>query len=112
MQQTPDRTNGESKHYDLLVTSPPYGDNLSTITYGQHAYLPLQWVVLKDIDPKAEESFLRTTQEIDRRSLGGHTVKKKDRAMVVDELCAHSDALANVFSRLENSPPDRSARVA
>ena len=42
------RANGDSL-YDLLVTSPPYGDNRTTVPYGQHAFLPLQWVELSDI---------------------------------------------------------------
>lgn len=57
--------------FDLLMTSPPYGDNLTTVTYGQHSYLPLHWIDFKDIDPSADPAMLRTTHEIDRRSLGG-----------------------------------------
>ena len=57
--------------FDLVMTSPPYGDNLTTVTYGQHSYLPLHWIDFKDIDPAADIAILRTTQEIDRRSLGG-----------------------------------------
>lgn len=57
--------------YNLLVSSPPYGDNHTTVTYGQHAYLPLQWINLEDIDEGIDNSFLKTTQEIDRISLGG-----------------------------------------
>lgn len=57
--------------YNLLVSSPPYGDNHTTVTYGQHSYLPLQWIDLIDIDENIDSRFLRTTQEIDRLSLGG-----------------------------------------
>jgi hypothetical protein len=57
--------------YNLLVSSPPYGDNHTTVTYGQHAYLPLQWIDLADIDENIDSRFLKTTQEIDRISLGG-----------------------------------------
>jgi hypothetical protein len=62
---------GNVAPFDLLMTSPPYGDNLTTVTYGQHSYLPLHWIDFKDIDPAADIATLRTTQEIDRRSLGG-----------------------------------------
>ena len=34
---------------DLLMTSPPYGDNHTTVTYGQASYLPLQWIDRSDI---------------------------------------------------------------
>ena len=53
--------------FDLLVTSPPYGDNKSTITYGQHSYLPLQWIQLSDIDANVDSSCLQTINEIDTR---------------------------------------------
>jgi len=58
-------------YYDLLVTSPPYGDNKTTVTYGQYSYLPLQWIDLEDIDPKVNDEYLKTTSEIDSKSLGG-----------------------------------------
>src|SRR5208283_3432339 len=54
---------------DLLVTSPPYGDNRTTVPYGQHSYLPLQWIDLSDIVAGLDNSCLSTTHEIDRRSL-------------------------------------------
>lgn len=57
--------------FDLLVSSPPYGDNKTTIPYGQHAYLPLQWIDLKDIDPKVTSDCLKSTSAIDSQSLGG-----------------------------------------
>ena len=60
-----------SKMFNLLVTSPPYGDNQTTVTYGQFSYLPLQWIPLCDIDNKIDLEYLRTTQEIDSKSLGG-----------------------------------------
>lgn len=56
--------------FDALMTSPPYGDNRTTVPYGQYSYLPLQWVDLADI-PGAEKEMLRSTHEIDSRSLGG-----------------------------------------
>lgn len=61
--------------FHLVVTSPPYGDNKTTVTYGQHSYLPLQWIDLEDIDENATEDFLKTTSEIDSRGLGGRTQK-------------------------------------
>lgn len=60
-----------SSTFSLLVSSPPYGDNQTTVTYGQHSYLPLQWIDGKDIDEHIDYDYLRTTQEIDRKSLGG-----------------------------------------
>ena len=57
--------------YDVVVTSPPYGNNATTVPYGQYSYLPLQWIDLADIGDDVNAEFLRTTHEIDRRSLGG-----------------------------------------
>lgn len=59
------------KIFNLLVTSPPYGDNQTTVTYGQFSYLPLQWIPMEDIDENIGLEYLRTTQEIDAKSLGG-----------------------------------------
>ena len=59
------------KTFNLLVTSPPYGDNQTTVTYGQFSYLPLQWIPVDDIDHKIDLEYLRTTREIDSKSLGG-----------------------------------------
>ena len=60
--------------FDLLVSSPPYGDNHTTVTYGQTSYLPLQWIDSRDLS--CPYDYVKTTQEIDRRSLGGQTIKK------------------------------------
>lgn len=60
--------------FGLLVSSPPYGDNHTTVTYGQTSYLPLQWIAPKDID--CPYDYLKTTQEIDRQSLGGSINRK------------------------------------
>lgn len=57
--------------YDLLVTSPPYGDNKTTVPYGQHSFLPLQWIDLSDISNDLDARCISTTHEIDSRSLGG-----------------------------------------
>ena len=67
-------TNSEiktEKIFNLLVTSPPYGDNQTTVTYGQFSYLPLQWIPVEDIDNSISIDYLKTAQTIDNKSLGG-----------------------------------------
>lgn len=59
------------RRFDVLVSSPPYGDNKSTIPYGQHSYLPLQWIDLEDIEPSLDASILQSTHHIDSMSIGG-----------------------------------------
>lgn len=57
--------------FDLLVTSPPYGDNKSTIPYGQHSYLPLQWIDLNDIRQGLTNATMQNTHQLDYLSIGG-----------------------------------------
>lgn len=100
---------GKNGHlYDVLLTSPPYGDNATTVTYGQHAYLPLQWIDPTDVDPAMDADYLRTTHEIDRRSLGG---SRRIDNEVVEELAARSRTLRATIASLPEKPKDRRARV-
>lgn len=93
---------------DILITSPPYGDNVSTVPYGQFSFLPLQWIDLQDIDPRAKADYLRTTHEIDSRSLGG---RRRMDATLRDSLIARSPTLQRLLVRLAGEPPDRRQRV-
>jgi hypothetical protein len=97
------------KKHNLLVTSPPYGDNHSTVPYGQHSYLPLQWIDLKDIDEKPIEGFIENTHSIDSKSLGG---SRKDALKDLDELRSISPTFDRVLYDLDAEPPDRKSRVA
>lgn len=56
---------------DALISSPPYGDNHTTVTYGQHSFLPLLWIPLKDIDQRLTNRCITNTHSIDSMSLGG-----------------------------------------
>ena len=95
--------------HDLLVTSPPYGDNPSTVPYGQYSYLPLQWIDLDDIHEDIDSSYLRSTHEIDTRSFGG---SKKHAVRDVQHLSPVSPSLTKTLRRLERLPIDRGNRVA
>ena len=99
----------DGDRYDLVVTSPPYGDNTTTVPYGQYSYLPLQWIDLRDIDEHADSALLRSTYEIDRRSLGG---SKKNAVQEAEKLLNLSPSLERILSQLEGLPPDRARRVA
>lgn len=100
----------EPTYFDLLITSPPYGDNKSTITYGQHSYLPLQWINLQDIDSTIDRDCLKTTLTIDSSSLGGR--RNRDLKTQVDYLSQLSPSLAKTLSALQDKPRDRLSRVA
>lgn len=56
---------------DLVITSPPYGDNATTITYGQYSVLPLRWIPLADIHELISQEIVTSLTKIDRDSLGG-----------------------------------------
>lgn len=96
--------------FDLLVTSPPYGDNTSTVPYGQASYLPLQWIDLTDVDAAAAPDYLNSTYEIDTRSLGGRR-PRGDLQKLTSDLRERSPAFRNVLSELASAPRDRTMRV-
>lgn len=85
------------KKFDLLVSSPPYGDNHTTVTYGQTSYLPLQWIDPKDII--CPYDYLKTTQEIDRQSMGGH-INSKSLQKDMERLFEKSSSLANFYAAI------------
>ena len=98
-----------SASFDLAITSPPYGDNTSTVPYGQHSYLPLRWIPFEDIGPDTDEGCLATTQEIDRRSLGGN----RAGALEADAMMAQvSVTYRQTIDRLASQPFDRALRVS
>lgn len=93
----------------LLITSPPYGDNATTVPYGQHAYLPLQWIDLADIDSHAGTQFLASTHAIDSMCLGAPTRGALEQVTV---LRAVSPTLDATLDSLAPQPRDRALRVA
>lgn len=38
--------------YDLIITSPPYGDSRTTVAYGEYSRLSLQWINLFELSEK------------------------------------------------------------
>lgn len=57
--------------FDLMVTSPPYGDSRTTVAYGQFSRLSLEWLDLAEpLDP--------LPRHLDRAMLGG---KPQERAV-------------------------------
>lgn len=93
----------------ILLSSPPYGDNATTVPYGQQAFLPLQWIDKSDVDGSFGEEFLATTHAIDSMSLGAPT---RGALGQVDGLRAISPSLDRTLETLSTLPPDRARRVA
>lgn len=102
---------GNTKHaiesdmrFDLLVSSPPYGDNHTTVTYGQTSYLPLQWIDAGDLDCPFD--YLKTTQEIDCRSLGGK-LNKKEINGIIELMFAKTPSLKSFFEGIPEDERDK-----
>ena len=64
-------SNGE---FDITITSPPYGDNHTTVPYGEFSYLPMKWINSSDLDLEGWE--FDYCSSIDNHSMGGSKKKK------------------------------------
>ncbi|WPC66370.1 DNA methyltransferase [Rhodoferax ferrireducens] len=70
---------------NIVITSPPYGDNRTTIPYGQYSYLPLKWIPLSDIAGNVTKGIVDNTHSTDTASLGGSAQRAILRG---DEMCS------------------------
>ena len=103
------RKERKSVRFDLLVSSPPYGDNKTTVPYGQHAYLPLQWIDLADIGRNITSQCLNSTSEIDNRSLGGKLKKIPTKAL--NRLYIKTPTLQNTINVLKIDHIEKVSKV-
>ncbi|WPJ90664.1 DNA methyltransferase [Facklamia hominis] len=55
--------------FNIICTSPPYGDNPTTVTYGQSSILFLKWV--DNVDLSCSRELLERYTTIDKISIGG-----------------------------------------
>ena len=69
---------------DIICTSPPYGDNSTTVTYGQFSSLALRWILREDLDSSVDKVDYNYSS-IDNLSLGG-----KKRNLILNLKCASS----------------------
>jgi site-specific DNA-methyltransferase (cytosine-N4-specific) len=73
---------------DILITSPPYGDNQTTVPYGQFSSLPLMWIEEENLDMDGWE--LDNFNIIDSMSLGGnnseYTLTKFEADLIDNQL--------------------------
>lgn len=87
------------KKIDMVMTSPPYGDNKTTVPYGQAAWLPLQWISHSDIDAAEEiRRLVASTHQIDTRSLGG-----RSSARLLDIKCEELRSVSASFETTANA---------
>ena len=94
--------------FDLLISSPPYGDNSTTVTYGQFSYLPLQWINLSDINEKIDPSILSYQNAIDSSSLGGSLKESEDKRI---KLANRSSSLETCIEKILEVNPDNTKKL-
>jgi hypothetical protein len=95
---------------DLILTSPPYGDNHTTMPYGQASFLALCWIDLADIGSPIPAELLASSRALDTASLGGS--RRTAEAAQARELTARSPALGAVLADLEERSREAWLRVA
>lgn len=84
--------------YDLIVTSPPYGDSRTTVAYGEYSRLSLQWI---NIDNLSEKEIMG----VDKSLMGG----KKYRNGF--ELDLKSDTLRAALDKIKDEDLERAGDV-
>lgn len=84
--------------YDLIVTSPPYGDSRTTVAYGEYSRLSLQWINLDNLSEKE-------IMGVDKSLMGG----KKYRNGF--ELDLKSDTLRVALDKIKDEDLERAGDV-
>ena len=84
--------------YDLLITSPPYGDSRTTVAYGEYSRLSLQWLDLFDLSEKEIMS-------VDRTLMGGQKYRNGF------EYTVNSDILRGILDRIKDIDLERAGDV-
>lgn len=90
---------------DAVMTSPPYGDNRTTVPYGQHAFLPLSWMNRRDIgSTEVIDELLGSPYRTDVASLGGRIVRQTTAQVeLLLERSPQLRATANKLGRLDGN---------
>jgi hypothetical protein len=84
----------DDEAFDISITSPPYGENATTVTYGQFSMLALYIIARNDLELEGWE--LDNYSKIDSKSLGG---KKSDYILNEFEKELLQPYLANIEAR-------------
>lgn len=84
--------------YDLIITSPPYGDSRTTVAYGEYSRLSLQWINISNLSDKE-------IMGVDKSLMGG----KKYRNGF--EFCLKSETLRKSLSDIKDVDIERAGDV-
>ncbi|MDE8259747.1 DNA adenine methylase [Erysipelothrix rhusiopathiae] len=80
----------EKNKFDLLITSPPYGDSKTTVAYGQFSRLSLEWLELDCLE--------KTPSALDNMMLGGKVERSSDKIQMLKFL--QSNTLTRIYSEI------------
>ena len=84
--------------YDLIITSPPYGDSRTTVAYGEYSRLSLQWLDLFDLSEKE-------IMGVDRALMGGQKFRNGF------EYTVKSDILRGILDKIKDVDLERAGDV-
>jgi len=82
----------DNSEYDVCITSPPYGDNATTVPYGQFSMLALYWIDAKDLELEGWE--FENYSAIDSRSLGGPFQSTKGKNKIPAEVAPYLEKIS------------------
>ncbi|MCU7201595.1 modification methylase [Turicibacter sanguinis] len=94
---------------DLVVTSPPYGDNQTTVTYGQFSVLPLRWIDRDDIVENLPSDLIDINSRIDTLSLGGK--KYNNEYIELSNILSKSATLSDMYEALLVDDENKARKV-
>lgn len=84
--------------FDLIVTSPPYGDSRTTVAYGEYSRLSLQWINLPNLTEKE-------IMGLDKSLMGG--IKYRNGF----EFTLQSETLRTTLSKIKDIDIERAGDV-
>lgn len=82
--------------YDLVITSPPYGDSRTTVAYGEFSSFGSEWV--KDLNSVGEVDY-----RVDSECLG-------KKGVINDEIFNHQE-LTEIYNKIKNEDKKRADEV-
>ena len=83
-------------NYDLVITSPPYGDSRTTVAYGEYSSFGNEWI--DDLNPYGKVEY-----RVDKESLG--------KAGELNEELGKYKVLTEVIEKIKNSDAKRANEV-
>ncbi|UKK97266.1 modification methylase [Brevibacillus brevis] len=81
-----------ANEFDICITSPPYGENSTTVPYGQFSTLPLFWINNNDLEMEGWE--LDNFSIIDSKSMGGGFSQGKEGKVSNDLLTPYLNSIS------------------